>query len=194
MLELRETVAPRFVLILGLLTAVVLVGLSVVPGWFSQFEVGAQNEPALDFWLTGEDRIPMDLAGKLLTVDGEEVTLDGFDYDALFLNFWATWCGPCRAEMPSIASLHDELSKEGLKIIAVTDEDIETVRYFLKHNPYPFTVLIDEQGSLAGRLRIWSVPWTLILDRQGNLVHFHPGARLWDSPEVLNSIDQLINE
>ena len=63
-------------------------------------------------WLEKDARIPVDLSGSFYTVDGKETTLDEYSDDVLFLNFWATWCGPCRAEMPSIAALQDKLWPE----------------------------------------------------------------------------------
>jgi thiol-disulfide isomerase/thioredoxin len=145
-------------------------------------------------WLEKDARIPVDLSGSFYTVDGKETTLSEYSDDVLFLNFWATWCGPCRAEMPSIAALQDKLGREGLRVLAVTDEDFSTVEGFLKSNRYPFTVLVDQDAKLSARLRIWAVPWTLILDKKRNLVHFHSGARRWDTPDVVENLEQILSE
>jgi thiol-disulfide isomerase/thioredoxin len=145
-------------------------------------------------WLKEDARIKLDLSGTYQTVDGESVSLRDFNDGVLVLNFWATWCGPCRAEMPSLVSLHKELGRKGLEIVAITEEDNATVSQFLDQNPYPFTVLIDEDESLVQRFRILSIPWTLIVDRNGKLVHFHRGARLWDTPDVMTNLGRLLRE
>ena len=145
-------------------------------------------------WLDRDQRISVDLSGELLTLNGKTKTLKDLQGKVLFLNFWATWCGPCLAEMPSMAVLHDELEDEGLEIVAITNEDPETIKYFLERNPMPFEILIDEDDRLARRLRILSIPMTLILDKRGKLVYFHQGARLWDSPDVIENLETVLNE
>lgn len=178
-----KTVAVSGTIVFALvLTAALLLGPSS--------ETLAQSSP----WLEKDARIPVDLSGSFFTVDGEETSLSEFSDDVLFLNFWATWCGPCRAEMPSIAALQEKLGRDGLRVLAVTDEDFPVVESYLKSNRFPFTVLIDQEAKLSGRLRIWAVPWTLILDKERNLVHFHSGARRWDTPDVVANLEQILSE
>ncbi len=145
-------------------------------------------------WLRPEQRVEVDLSADLLTVDGKPVKISDFDERVLLVNFWATWCGPCRVEMPSMEALEDALSRESFRILAITDEDPATVRAYLAHAPYDFTILIDEKGILADRLRIWSIPMTLLLDSHRRLVHFHQGARPWDTPEVIENLRRLLSE
>jgi len=186
--DLLRTIPPKPVAISGMiLLALVLIAVLVTG---PHTESLAQSSA----WLEKDARIPVDLSGSFYTVDGKETTLDEYSDDVLFLNFWATWCGPCRAEMPSIAALQDKLGREGLRVLAVTDEDFSTVESYLKGNRFPFTVLIDQEAKLSGRLRIWAVPWTLILDKERNLVHFHSGARLWDTPDVVENLEHILNE
>ena len=97
-------------------------------------------------------------------------------------------------KIKEIKQSYDELGKEGLKIVAVTDEPVDMVRRFLERNPYPFTILVDQKGTLAARLGVWSVPSTLVLDSYDKLVHFHLGARLWNTIDVLNSLQMLAKE
>lgn len=178
------SISPKAFTLIKFSSLAALAALSFLPLTFSQSSV----------WLEKGERIPIDLSAELLTVEGKAVALEDFDEDILMINFWATWCGPCRAEMPSMAALHRKLSGDGLRIVAVTDEDPETVRRFLEHNPYPFTILLDEEATLSNRLKIWSIPWTLVLDSRRRLVHFHQGARLWDSPDILANLGLILNE
>lgn len=151
--------------------------------------------PALgQTWLEPEQRVDVDLSADLVTVDGRAVSIDDFEERVLLVNFWATWCGPCRAEMPSMEALQDRLPRESFRILAITEEDPETVRAFLARAPYAFTVVVDRKGALTERLRIWSIPMTLVLDSHRRLVHFHEGARLWDTPEVIENLQRLLRE
>jgi thiol-disulfide isomerase/thioredoxin len=145
-------------------------------------------------WLGKGERIKVDLSGKLTNLEGRTVSLNDLRGEVVFLNFWATWCGPCLAEMPSIAKLHEEFSQDGLEIVAITNEDREPVNRFLDEYPYPFKVWLDPEDQLAGRLNIWSIPMTLILDKNGKLVHFHQGARLWDAPDVRENLKLVLKE
>ena len=86
-------------------------------------------------WVGPRDRQKLDLSADLKTMDGKSVTLSHFENKVLFVNFWATWCGPCRAEMPSMSSLFHSLKKQGLDMVAISDEDPRVVRHFLETNP-----------------------------------------------------------
>jgi hypothetical protein len=79
-------------------------------------------------------------------------------------------------------------------VVAVTDEPIEIVSAFLRESPYSFTILVNPDRTLARRLRIWSIPWTLVLDSRRRLVHFHQGARLWDTPDMIDNLTALLKE
>lgn len=182
MRSLRDSIPPKIVLT-GTLTVLVVGGLA---GLFHPVEAVA--------WLPRDQRIPIDLSGVLHSVAGDPVELRHFEEDVLVVNFWATWCAPCLVEMPSMANLHDRYRRRGVRVVAITDEESQTVRRFLDQNPYPFTILIDHDGDMAGRLGIWAVPWTLVLDSRRRLVHFHQGARRWDTPDVLQSLDRILSE
>jgi len=169
------------------LIGISLLAVALSTGWVDSAFAG-------EVWLQPDQRISVDLSGKLLTLDGAETELRSFDESVLLVNFWATWCGPCLAEMPSMESLQKQLGGKGLRIVAITDEDPETVKAFLAVHPYSFSVLLDRDGSLTQRLNIWSIPWTLVLDRKRRLVHFEQGARLWDTPNIPTNLKSLLSE
>lgn len=90
------------------------------------------------------------------------------------LNFWATWCGPCRAEMPMLGRVYESLRKTGLEMFAITDESAEHLRPFVTKNPIPIPVLIDEKRSVFEHHRITGLPQTFVLDPSGRvLAHFN---------------------
>jgi thiol-disulfide isomerase/thioredoxin len=145
-------------------------------------------------WLAEEERQPMDLSGTFKTLEGEDVAL--LDPDAegnvVFLNMWATWCGPCLAEMPAMASLYEELSGNGFSMVAVSDEDPETIREFLEDSPYPFRILIDPENVLGNRFEVIALPSTFIVDREGRLALRQTGAYHWDATDVIEQFEPLL--
>ena len=138
-------------------------------------------------WLPEEERQLMDLSGTFKTLEGEDVPLldPESEGNLVFLNMWATWCGPCLAEMPAMASLYEELSGNRFSMVAVSDEDPETVRGFLEDSPYPFTILLDPDNVLGRRFEVIAIPSTFIIDRQGRLALRQTGAYHWNAAEVI---------
>ena len=144
-----------------------------------QLEVVAAPAPAPDAVFAGADGAPMDLsayAGKPAVV-----------------NFWATWCAPCRAEMP------------GLQRLADTRDDLEVVTIaFGRHNPAAMArfweeagitslpLHLDADGALARALGVRGLPHTVILDAEGRLVASYRGEAVWDGPEVGAVLDALV--
>jgi thiol-disulfide isomerase/thioredoxin len=168
-----------------------ILGVLLSPFWAG---ICSSGHAFSSIWAAQEDRMALDLSGTFLTLEGREVQFADFEYKVLFVNFWATWCGPCRAEKPSLVALFEDLRREGLGLVAVTDEDSETVRAYIQVNPVPFDVLIDPEAKLTRRFNIWSVPWSLVLDKNGRLVHFHPGARHWNTPEIRSRLKEVLAE
>jgi thiol-disulfide isomerase/thioredoxin len=112
-------------------------------------------------------------------------TREHYANQALLMNFWATWCEPCRREMADLESLHRHWAPKGLKVVAVSvDTDTHLVREFLLRQPVSFTVLLDPQQSLSkGGLSISSFPTTLLVNPAGQIRDRIVGARAWmDAP------------
>ena len=174
------------------LMVVALLILGCVEPADSPVEIELPSEPIE--WLTEEERPPLDLSGTFLNLEGEEVSL--LDPDAegnvVFLNLWATWCGPCLAEMPAMASLYQQLSGNGFSMVAVSDEDPETVREFLADSPYPFKILMDPENVLGNRFAVILIPSTFIIDREGRLALRQTGAYHWDAAKVIEQFEPLL--
>ncbi len=119
---------------------------------------------------------PADMAGKVL-----------------LLNFWATWCPPCKAEMPSIQALYDKTRDVAFDVMAISvAEKKATVAQFLKDNPrYTFPVFLDESGSASGPFVGRGIPTTFILDKQGRAIAGIVGSRSYDGPEVVRLMRSL---
>ncbi len=130
----------------------------------------------------------------LSNLNGEKVALSSFRGKVVLLNFWATWCPPCRSEMPSMQAMYNELRDEGVEIVAVNLQEPEgTVTAFLEENGYDFPVLLDSGGEVGAMYGARSIPTTYLLDTGGSVVAMVVGAREWESDElygVLRSITE----
>jgi cytochrome c biogenesis protein CcmG/thiol:disulfide interchange protein DsbE len=128
---------------------------------------------------TGSEAPPF----RLPALDGGEVDLASQRGKVVVVNFWATWCPPCVAEMPSLERLHRALAPEGLSVITVaTDEDEAELRRFVSGRGLTLPVLKDPGGRVAGgEYRTTGYPETFVLDREGRLLEHKVGPDEWDS-------------
>lgn len=95
----------------------------------------------------------------------------------VMVNFWATWCTPCRVEMPQLTKLYNQYKADGFEILAVNeDEDTSKVHAYLARKPVPFPVLLDNSGQSAERYGIRAFPTTLIVDREGKVLNQFEGV------------------
>ena len=111
----------------------------------------------------------------LQDLGGNSFALSDFKGEVVVLNFWASWCPPCRQEMPELNELDMEFKESGdavLITVNLTDgqrETVDTARQFIEESGYGFLVLLDEESLLARRFNISAIPQTFILDREGNI-------------------------
>jgi peroxiredoxin len=122
---------------------------------------------------------------KLKDLNGNELSLSDLKGKKVFLNFWATWCPPCKAEMPEIEKLYQETKDSDLVIVAVEiGEPLDTVKSFINSNKYNFKVLIDPDQSVATKYNITSIPTSYFIDTEGNIVSKHVGGMNIDQMKV----------
>ena len=130
----------------------------------------------------------------LTTLDGREVHLSDYRGHVLFLNFWATWCGPCKVEMPAIERLYREYRRQGLAILAVST-DLEgpaVTRPYRDALGLTFTIAHDPETVVMRLYGIHTLPVTFLVDRQGVITHQIIGARDWQEPEARDGIRRLL--
>lgn len=120
-----------------------------------------------------------DYSWQMNALDGRAVSFSEFQDRVVFLNVWATWCGPCVAEMPAIQRLHDAVSAEGIALALVSNEDADTVRGFVQKRGYTFPVYLSQ--NLPGVFDTETIPATFVVSREGRVVLSHTGAAAWDS-------------
>ena len=105
---------------------------------------------------------------------------------ATLLNFWATWCPPCKQEMPSIEALWGKMKGEAFDIVAISvQEPRKTVETFLAEYPYTFPIYLDESGAVSGMFVSQGIPTTFILDKSGRVIAGTVGGRSYDGPELV---------
>jgi thiol-disulfide isomerase/thioredoxin len=131
----------------------------------------------------------------LASLDGRNVSLASYKGSFVFLSFWATWCGPCKQELPSVQALYNKLKDKGLVIVAVdVMEESKTVSAFVKANHMTFPVLLDADGKVGGEYDARSIPTNYLVDRNGKILARVVGydGTPWDSPERLALFEKLL--
>ena len=123
---------------------------------------------------------------RVATPDNRELTLSEFKGKVVFLNFWATWCKPCEAEMPSMERLHQRFKEQGLVVLAISAdaEGAGVVTPYVKKHQLTFPVGLDPKMSVAALYGVWALPSTFIIDKKGQRALFANGHREWDGPEA----------
>jgi peroxiredoxin len=129
----------------------------------------------------------------LKDLDGHLVHLKDFRGKVVFLNFWATWCPPCRIEMPSMEKLYNKFKDDNFTILAVDmQEDSETVKRFKESFKLSFPILLDEEGAVGAYYGVMGLPATYFIDREGFLYAAALGARDWSSEDAAQLIRHLM--
>ncbi len=126
------------------------------------------------------------------SLDGTPQRLGALSGSVTLLNFWATWCPPCRKEMPSIERLKKAMDGENFRIVAIsTGEDAKTVRAFIKREGYTFPIYLDESGALGSEFASQGIPTTYVVDARGNIIAGAVGAREYDDPALVAAFKEL---
>ncbi|MDR1218547.1 MAG: TlpA family protein disulfide reductase [Treponema sp.] len=133
-----------------------------------------------------------DFTARML--DGSTQKLSGLKGNVVFLNFWATWCGPCRTEMPSMENLYQQFKNRPFVMLAIDlQEDQGDVSSFMRQMGLTFPVGIDD-GPISDMYGISAIPTTFIIDRNGYIIATIAGSRNWNTQDVFSAIDALLND
>lgn len=127
--------------------------------------------------------------------EGSNLRLSEHRGEVLLLNFWASWCGPCRQEMPILDALHQRYAKLGFSVIGINvDKDPSLADKILKDIPVTFPVLLDDTGAVSGSYAISAMPTSVLVDRDGNMRYLHKGYKPGYEQEYETEIKELIRE
>jgi len=171
-----------------IVAAVIILALAFTIVWTqsSKYEPLTVGKVAPDFDLPTHD-------------DAKKVRLSDYKGKVVFLNFWATWCKPCKEEMPSMEVLYKHFEKDGLVILAVSIDRVTTkkdIPPFVSSLGLTFPILVDSWGQTDKRYKLMGVPETYIIDQEGVLREKVIGPRDWtrlDSLEVLTGLLKVSN-
>lgn len=128
----------------------------------------------------------------LQDVDGKTWRLSELRGQPVIVNFWATWCPPCREEMPSMQRAWEQLQVEGVMMLAVNvGESADTVFQFTANYPVDFPLLLDLDSAVLGQWPVRGLPATFVVDAQGRIAYRAIGGREWDDPQLLAPVLRL---
>jgi len=132
----------------------------------------------------------------LTDLHGTQQALQDYRGKVVLLNFWATWCGPCLVEMPSMERLYQELKEEDFAILAVSSDPQgrEVTQPFVESQGLTFPILHDADYRVSGRYGVRTLPMSFIIDRNGTLTHRVFGARDWNSAEARTLLRELLRD
>ena len=130
---------------------------------------------------------------SLASTTGETLSLSAFKGRPVFLNFWATWCGPCREEMPSMEAIYKLYSERGLEILAVNNmEEPQDVIDFMKTNELSFPALYDRDGKVSSSYGVQALPTSYLIDREGMVIMRLVGTINWNTPAIHKAFEKLL--
>lgn len=132
----------------------------------------------------------------LSDLSGKSVSLADFRGKVILLNFWATWCSPCKREIPSLERLYQKRHDKGFEIVAVNAErsPASTIASFAGKYQMSFPILLNPQGEVASKYWVRAIPTSFLLDKKGVIRWKIVGGKEWDAQDVLQRIDQLLAE
>src|SRR6202050_1646072 len=126
---------------------------------------------------------------------GQDVSLAQYKGQVVMINFWASWCGPCRQEKPLLEGIYKKYNKLGFTMLGVNVEpDSHAADDWLKATPVSFPILYDTESKVSKLYEVAGMPSTVIIDRSGKLRVLHRGSKPGDENEYLDSIRALIRE
>lgn len=160
------------------------------------------------FWaatqMLGDELAPVTVGSKApifvaATIDDKPITKTLKDYkgEVVLLNIWATICGPCRQEMPSIENLYKDYKPKGLKVVAVSTDApgmTQAIREFRDQYGLTFDILYDSVSAIHKQYQIYGWPYSYIISREGVIHKIWIGPDDWNSPQNRKLIDQLLAE
>ena len=137
-----------------------------------------------------------DLFPPLPAPTGADAALPQTRGRVVLVDFWASWCAPCKASFPAYARLHDEFTHRGLVIIGVgVDDSRDEYVKFLKHHVPPFPTVLDQDKSLVSAVAIPGMPTSYLIGRDGRVRFVHEGFHSWETEKTLRAeIEVLLNE
>ena len=138
---------------------------------------------------------PVPDVGIRLLDSPDEFRLSDYRGNIVVVNFWASWCGPCREEMPLLNELHKKYEPLGFTVLGVNvEEDARNARGFLKNFPVDFPVVLDNKNQVSKKYNVIAMPTTVVVDRDGNVRFLHKGYKSGDEEKYRKMVKKLVRE
>jgi len=132
----------------------------------------------------------------LRDIDGKEVQLSSFKGKVVMVNFWATWCGPCKLEMPHLDKMDREYEAKGFEVISISTDDARAsskVKPLIKRGGYGFTVLLDKDTTVVAQYNpAKTLPYNALIDREGRIHKVYQGYNPGDEAEMRKDVEELL--
>jgi peroxiredoxin len=131
----------------------------------------------------------------LKSVTGKNLKLSEMTGNVVLINFWASWCGPCREEMPLLNALHNKYAPLGFSVLGVNvEENGDAAKGFLKDFPVDFPVLLDSVNQVSKQYQVIAMPTTVVVDRDGKVRYLHQGYKAGDEAKYQKMVKALVRE
>ena len=131
----------------------------------------------------------------LKSLGGKNLKLSEMAGSVVLINFWASWCGPCREEMPLLNSLHKKYEPLGFTVLGVNvEQDVKGAEGFLENFPVNFPVLLDSDNRVSEQYKVIAMPTTVVVDRDGNMRFLHQGYKSGDEAKYRQMLKELVRE
>ena len=131
----------------------------------------------------------------LKSMGGENLRLEEYRGQVVLINFWASWCGPCRQEMPILDRLHQRYEDTGFSVLGVNvEEDATPARKVIEKTNVTFPVLLDSEQAVSRMYDLKAMPSTVVVDRDGNVRYVHNGYKPGDEDKYVEVVKALIRE
>ncbi len=157
---------------------------AIVKSGFVDVDTESVSDENFDFNFTIKD------------LDGKKINFEQFKGKVIFLNMWATWCGPCKAEMPSIQKLHDQIDRSNIEFVMLSidrEKDLQKARNYITNQSYSFPVYMPS-GYLTEQLNVPSIPTTFVISKAGKIVMKEIGMKNYDTPKFKKYLEKLATE
>lgn len=123
----------------------------------------------------------------------KKVSLKQYRGKVVYVDFWASWCGPCRQSLPLLTKLRTEMKKQPFEVLAINlDEETAAAKGFLREYPVNYPVLLDPEGQVASQYQLPGMPTSFILDKRGRIQHVHVGFKPQDIDKIRQQVKSLL--
>lgn len=181
----------------ALLVILLAVGVGfILARFFPPYGSKKDQLEALYWDVSGAPQIGQEAPDLVFTsFEGKDYKLSDLKGKVVLLNFWATWCPPCREEIPSMENAYKELKDKGFVIVAINIDQggKKAIIRFKRELPFSFPVALDPEAKAARTYRVTSIPTNIIIDRQGKIVNKGVGAVNWDSLKARGLLAKLLS-